>query len=200
MLISNQTGKKITQWRATAALSREREREGDYREHGERKGERERKGAVKRGEQGSCQMQMTSLGGGEGWRCDGGWKGWGAVAWWWRRRWWWGGLSSLFFPFREHPLLFAIVPLCDSWSWQCEGENKNRARCPARVGGRIGRHPSLPKANQAARVGGRRGLNPKQNMHRNWLNIFFLVFFKKDPPLFATEWHFSRHASCTPAS
>lgn len=36
-----------------------------------------------------------------------------------------GALSSLFFPFREHPLLSSIVPQCDSWSWQCEGENKN---------------------------------------------------------------------------
>lgn len=49
-------------------------------------------------------MQMTSRG--EGGLCD-------------------GALSSLFFPFREHPLLSSIVPQCDSWSWQCEGENKN---------------------------------------------------------------------------
>lgn len=63
ILISHQSGeKKNIQSRATAALSRESGRKEDYGEHRERKGERKRKGAVKRGEQGSCQMQMTSLG------------------------------------------------------------------------------------------------------------------------------------------
>lgn len=94
-----------------------------------------------------------------------------------------GGLSSLFFPFREHPLLSAIVPLCDSWSWQCEGENKNRARCPARVGGRIGRHPSLPKANQAARVGGRRGSKSKAEHAPKLTQHFFFPLSTPLPPL-----------------
>lgn len=112
---------------------------------------------MKRGERGSCQMQMTSLGveSEEEGGCNG-------VT---------GGLSSLFFPFREHPPPhpFSIVLL-----WQLElamwrGEQK-RACCPAWVRGRIGRHPTFKKQSQP---GGPQGLNLKQNTLQLTQHFFF---------------------------
>lgn len=215
ILISNQSEKKGIQWRATAALSRERERKGDYGEHRERKGERKRKGAVKRGERGSCQMQMTSLGEGEEE---------GAV--------WRGALQFIFSIQRAPPPLL----YCPS-VWQLElamwrGEQK-RACCPAWVRGRIGRHPTFKKQSQPD---GPHWPNPRQNtlkltqqfflstppkplntrpcvwccckteINHAFCNFMLFVSLKKKkteqgtrfvPSSYATEWHFSCHAFCT---
>lgn len=82
----------------------------------------------------------------------------------------WGGLSSLFFPFREHPLLFSIVPLCDSWSWQCEGENKNELAVQP---GSVAASDATPPSKSLSQPGGPQGLNLKQNTLRLTQQFFF---------------------------
>lgn len=131
---------------------------------------------MKRGERGSCQMQMTSLGEGR--------RGGGEVAVWWggvgRVLWRGGGLSSLFFPFREHPLLFSIVPLCDSWSWQCEGENKNElAVQPGSASDATPPSKKKKKEKKQSQPGGPWG----QNLKQNTLKLTQHFFLKASPKL-----------------
>ena len=126
---------------------------------------------MKRGERGSCQMQMTSPG--EVGRWGGGGGG--------------GRLSSLFFPIqRAPPSSTSIVPLCDSWSWQCEGENKNQLAVQPGSAAASGRHhhhhhPTLEK-NPQSQPGGPRRDPVWSSTHSNWLNSFLIINTPPKPP------------------
>lgn len=128
---------------------------------------------MKRGERGSCQMQMTSLGEGR--------RGGGEVAVWWggvgRVLWRGGGALQFIFSIQRAPPPLLYCPSV----WQLElamwrGEQK-RARCPARV--RIGRHPTFKKKKRKKAEPTRRPVGTESEAEHTQTDSTF--FFKSIP-------------------
>ena len=162
----------MIQWRATAALSRERERERGIMESTGREKEKEKEKGRWREENGGpvkCRWRVLGKGGGGGRRgsCVMGRGREGVV----------GGLSSLFFPFREHPLLFSIVPLGAAGRGKWEGEKKTEA--PGQPGAAPSVYPPTKKKKKKkkkkkqSQPGGPWGQNLKQNTLKLTQHFFF---------------------------